>query len=92
VELERRIRAYLPWPGSFLETDGDRLVVLASSVAAGESDDRPGVLVADDGGLALATAKDRLILHEVQPAGGRPMSGEEYLRGRPAILGRAVRA
>jgi methionyl-tRNA formyltransferase len=90
VDLERRIRAYLPWPGSFVETGDDRLVILAASVAPGEADDRPGVLVPDDGGLALATTDGRLLLHEVQPAGGRPMSGEEYLRGRPAILGRTV--
>ena len=44
----------------------------------------------DLAGLALATADGRLVLDEVQPAGGRPMSGEAYLRGRPSILGRTV--
>lgn len=92
VDLERRIRAHLPWPGSFVETDGDRLVILSAGLAPSDADDRPGVFVPDDAGLALATADGRLLLHEVQPAGGRPMSGAEYLRGRPSILGRAVRA
>jgi methionyl-tRNA formyltransferase len=46
--------------------------------------------VPDAEGLALATSDGRLILDEVQPAGGRPMSGEEYLRGRPAVLGASV--
>src|SRR6185503_19716751 len=27
LELERQIRAYQPWPGSFIEADGERLVV-----------------------------------------------------------------
>ena len=45
----------------------------------------------DDGGLALATRDGRLLLAEVQPAGGRPMTGDEFVRGRPAILGQAVR-
>jgi methionyl-tRNA formyltransferase len=27
AELERQVRAYQPWPGSFIESDGDRLVV-----------------------------------------------------------------
>ena len=34
TDLERRVRAYLPWPGTFLEADGERLVVGAASVAA----------------------------------------------------------
>ena len=87
AQLERQVRAHLPWPGSFLELDGDRLVVLVASVADGEADDVPGTIVPDARGLALATADGRLILDEVQPAGGRPMTGEAFLRGRPAVLG-----
>jgi methionyl-tRNA formyltransferase len=90
AELERQVRAYLPWPGSFAETNGDRMVVLAATVAPSDADDEPGRLVADASGLALTTAAGRLVLHDVQPAGGQPMTGEEYLRGRPRILGRAI--
>ncbi len=91
VMLERQVRAYLPWPGSFAETHGDRLVVLAARVADGDPGDEPGQFVPDAAGLALATTAGRLILDEVQPAGGQPMSGEEYLRGRPRILGQTIR-
>jgi methionyl-tRNA formyltransferase len=86
-QLERRIRAHLPWPGSFVETADGRLVVLSGHVAPSDADDTPGTIVPDEQGLALATSDGRLILDEVQPAGGRPMSGEAFLRGRPAILG-----
>ncbi len=88
--LERQVRAYLPWPGSFLEADGQRLVVLSGRVVPSDADDEPGRLVPDPDGLALATADGRLVLLEVQPAGGRPMSGEAYLRGRPSMLGRSI--
>jgi len=90
ARLERQVRAHLPWPGSFLRIDGDRLVVLAASVSGAEEDDEPGRFVPDERGLALATRGGRLILDEVQPAGGRPMTGEAFVRGRPSILGRAV--
>ncbi len=90
VVLERQIRAHLPWPGSFLEVDGDRLVVLAGSVTASEDDDEAGRFVPDERGLALATRDGRLLLDEVQPAGGRPMTGEAFVRGRPSVLGRSV--
>jgi methionyl-tRNA formyltransferase len=89
--LERRIRAHLPWPGSFVEVADGRIVVLSARLAPSEADDEPGTIVPDDEGLALATGDGRLILDEVQPAGGRPMSGEAYLRGRPSVLGATVR-
>jgi methionyl-tRNA formyltransferase len=92
ITLERQVRAYLPWPGSFAEADGDRLVVLAATVAEPDPDDEAGRIVPDLAGLALATGDGRLLLHEVQPAGGQPMTGEEYLRGRPRILGRMIHA
>lgn len=90
VLLERQVRAHLPWPGSFVETDEGRLVVLTARVAPADHDDPPGTIVPDEEGLALATSDGRLILDEVQPAGGRPMSGEAFLRGRPAILGATI--
>lgn len=90
IELERQVRAYLPWPGSFLETRAGRLAVLQAAVAEGDPDDRPGDLVADGDGLALVAADGRLRLLAIQPAGGRPMSGAEYRRGHPAILGQPV--
>ena len=89
-QLERQVRALLPWPGTYLEAGGQRFVVLAAGVVPSEADDEPGRLVPDAAGLALGTTDGRLVLHEVQPAGGRPMSGEAYLRGRPAVLGRRV--
>jgi methionyl-tRNA formyltransferase len=89
-QLERQVRAHLPWPGSFIEFDGDRLVVLDASVAPEDGDDEPGRLVPDRLGLALATRHGRLVLDEVQPSGGRPMSGDAFLRGRPSVLGWTV--
>lgn len=88
--LERQVRAHLPWPGSFVEIGGERLVILAAAATDGDAADAPGLLVADAHGLALATGTGRLRLVEVQPAGGRPMTGEAWVRGRPAVLGRSI--
>jgi methionyl-tRNA formyltransferase len=85
--LERQIRAYQPWPGSFLETPAGRLKVLGATVDPGDADE-PGRLVAGRD-LRLATADGWLVLDEVQPAGKRPMSGESYARGRPELRGSA---
>ncbi len=83
--LERRVRADLPWPGSFLELDGERLVVTAASVAPSEPGDVPGRLVVHGDRPALATAEGRLVLDAVTPPGRRPMTGADYLRGRRGL-------
>jgi len=91
VELERQVRAYQPWPGSFVETDGRRLVVWrAHTAAAPEPRPAPGDLVVSEGEPALATADGLLVLDEMQPSGGRRMSGSELLRGRPTLAGAKV--
>lgn len=88
--LERQVRAYQPWPGSFVETPAGRLAVLKGLVAERGASDRTGALVADGLGLALVAADGRLRLLEVQPAGGRPMTGAAYRRGHPAVVGGAA--
>lgn len=82
VELERQVRAYQPWPGTFLELDDGRLVVNRASVAPARPGDRAGELVIHDGRPALATTDGRLVLQQVTPAGRRPMAGDAWLRGR----------
>jgi methionyl-tRNA formyltransferase len=91
AELEREVRAYRPWPGTFLEVPAGRIAVLQVEVAPTEGTDEPGRLVGDGGsGLALATVDGRLRLLELQPAGGRPMDGAALLRGRPGLIGARV--
>jgi methionyl-tRNA formyltransferase len=93
VQLERQVRAYQPWPGSFLETAAGRLVVWRAAVLPAVGSAEPGRLVASEGtpaGLALVTSDGLLGLVEVQPAGGRRMSAAELLRGRPAVVGSTV--
>ncbi len=83
--LERQVRAYQPWPGSFVETAMGRLVVWRASVTRGQ-DVEPGTIV--DAGMV--TAAGTLALDEVQPAGGQRMSWAAFIRGRPGIVGTRV--
>jgi methionyl-tRNA formyltransferase len=82
AELERQVRAYDPWPGTFLELPEGRLVVLDARVAAAVAGDVPGEIVREGRVPALATAAGRLVLGQVTPEGRRPMRGEDWLRGR----------
>jgi methionyl-tRNA formyltransferase len=80
--LERQVRAYQPWPGTFLDLGGERLKVWAVSVQEDAAGGAPGTLVPSGDSLALVTADGLLRLDEVQPAGRRRMRGAEYRRGR----------
>ncbi|HEV7809777.1 MAG TPA: methionyl-tRNA formyltransferase [Candidatus Limnocylindrales bacterium] len=88
--LERTVRAYLPWPGTYLDLDGLRLVVQSAHVVPSRPGDEPGQIVSEPPGIALATVDGRLALDTVLPAGGRAMSGEAFLRGRPGVIGSVV--
>ena len=89
-ELERRVRAFVPWPGTFVETVRGGVAVHRAEIGPTEPGDQPGTLVEDGAGIALATVEDRLRLLEVQPAGGRAMSSEAWLRGHPGVVGATV--
>ena len=89
VELERRIRALQPWPGTWVETVAGRLAIWrAEAVPGWETGDaaQPGVF----GRFGLHARDGYLALREVQPAGGTRMTFEELVRGRPAIVGSSV--
>lgn len=90
AELERAVRAHLPWPGSFVDVAAGRLIVHEASVAPDEPGDRPGLLVADGDGLALTTAAGRLLLRRAQLAGRRPTDAASLRRGAPGLVGQAV--
>jgi methionyl-tRNA formyltransferase len=90
AELERQVRAYVPWPGSFVDTDIGRLIVHAADVVVGEPADQPGRIVADDDGLALTTSAGRLRLRRVQLAGRRAMDPASLRRGAPELVGQSV--
>jgi methionyl-tRNA formyltransferase len=92
VELERQVRANAPWPGAFIETTQGRLGVIAARVAESQPGDVPGRIVRHGDRIALATADGRLVFEGVQLAGRRAMTGEDFLRGRPGIVGTMVSA
>ena len=78
-ELARKVRAFNPWPGAFIIWKGQALKIHRAHAAAGPQ--RAGTQPVHDGLPAVAAAGSLLVLDEVQPAGKKPMSGAEFLRG-----------
>jgi methionyl-tRNA formyltransferase len=79
-ELERRVRAFNPWPGAFFEWGGGRLKVLKARPVS-KVDAPPGSKLVIEGLPAVAASPGVLILEEVQPAGKKSMPGEVFLHG-----------
>jgi methionyl-tRNA formyltransferase len=82
--IERKIRAYNPWPGAFMKVDHQNLKVFSASVV--DLNGQPGEVLRSDEDLIVATGKDALSLGEVQLEGKRRMSAAEFLRGHRALI------
>jgi len=81
AELERRLRAFTPWPGAFTTLEGQLLKVHAVEVGTGRGE--PGTLLrAEQGALEVACGAGSLRLRELQPEGKRRMSAQEFLASR----------
>ena len=78
-ELERKVRAFNPWPGTYFKWDGNLLKVHRASIGMGKMrEGKRGVYL---GLPAVGTSENLLVLGEVQPAGKKPMPGKAFLAG-----------
>jgi methionyl-tRNA formyltransferase len=80
-EVHNHIRGLSPFPGAWFELEAggkrERIKVLQSRLADGSGS--PGTVL--DDGLLVACGEGALRLRQVQRAGKKPMSAEEFLRG-----------
>jgi methionyl-tRNA formyltransferase len=80
IELERCVRAFDPWPGTWLFWNNIQIKVLRARVSCEKSVGAEHRLIIN-GYPAVSTGDGILILDEVQPAGKRPMPGKAFLAG-----------
>ncbi len=74
--LERQVRAMQPWPTAFDVLDGEPLQILSARVTKDHG--APGVFDED---FRVGTGAGSLELQTVRPAGKRPMTAQDFLRG-----------
>ena len=78
-ELERRVRAFNPWPGAFMDFDGALLKVHRAHTETGNGQAGQRLIYQEQ--PAVGTGGGLLLLDEVQPAGKKPMNGKSFLAG-----------
>jgi len=84
--IERKIRAFDPWPGAFMtiSTNGTHNLKIFSATVVGLRG-TPGEVLKREDELVVAAGKDALSLREVQLGGKRRMSAGEFLRGHRVL-------
>jgi methionyl-tRNA formyltransferase len=93
--VERKIRAYNPWPGAFaILTDRPghelKLKILSAQIVDGKG--RPGeALCADNRGFIVATGEKALSLQKVQLEGTSRMGAHDFVRGHARLLERKLK-
>jgi methionyl-tRNA formyltransferase len=83
--IERRIRAFDPFPGASAQVRGEIVKVWrARALMQGRGTVAPGTIVAVDGdGIGVACGQGRLEITELQRPGGKRLAAAEFLRGFP---------
>jgi methionyl-tRNA formyltransferase len=81
VEIERRVRGFDPWPGSFTYLNG-RLLKVHRTMIITENRGEPGEIIrADSGGFWVATSAGIIGLEEVQLENKKKLPGTEFIKG-----------
>ena len=83
AQLERCIRAFNPWPMSWLMIDEQPVKVWKASVINGNASAEPSTIIdASKNGIQVATGEGILNLESLQPAGKKAMSAQDLLNSR----------
>jgi methionyl-tRNA formyltransferase len=87
-DIWHRVRAYNPRPGARTLWKGDLLKVLRARPHADlKRRSEPGEVIELEEGVGVVTGRGVLLLEEVQLAGKRAMSVEDFVRGQREFVG-----
>lgn len=83
IRWDRVVRGLKPWPGAFIETQGERISLCAIRPHEQHLSDAPGaILEITDQGPVIQTIQGAVEWLRVKPAGKKEMSGADYARGK----------
>ena len=89
--IERRVRAFEPFPGASTSSPAGVVKVWRAGVVASSSGAVPGSVLRVDGeGITVACGEGALCLRELQRAGGKRLTAREFLQGQPDWVGQRV--
>jgi methionyl-tRNA formyltransferase len=88
--IERRVRAFDPFPGASFSLDGEMVKLWRAALRPGPAGTPGQVLAAADGRLTVACGQGALDLLQLQRPGGRRIDAAAFLQARPGLAGRML--
>ncbi len=79
--LERKIRAFNPYPAAYFEHRGERFKVLEAEVINETDNSDAGMIICDDKTIRITCGNGTLNIKRIQRQGKKSMSADELLRG-----------
>ena len=80
TEIDRKIRAFNPWPVAFTKLDDKNMRIWSATTLDKNSDKKPGtVLSCNKDGIDVATGQGVLHIEKLQMPGGRAMPASEFI-------------
>ncbi len=85
AQIERTVRAFTPWPGTFTTWNGQGLKILSGHVLRGSA--VPGLVVRADDLAAIGTGTGLFVPDRLQLEGRKAVTLREFLRGYEQFVG-----
>lgn len=97
IEIERMVRAYTPWPGTFSTFNHQSLTTLKTvKILAVDSNFLPinrykiGEVFLESNNLCIQCGEGSLIVNKLQLEGKKPLLSDEFLRGHADFIGKIL--
>ncbi|MBU3901281.1 methionyl-tRNA formyltransferase [Patescibacteria group bacterium] len=101
AEIERQIRAYIPWPGAYTyyslskaagRVEKSKIKILTADATDKNYGTQNGqIFLTDDNDLAVQTGSGALIIKKLQLSGGKFLSAPDFFRGHKEIIGKILK-
>lgn len=85
--LERQIRAFYPWPGTYLElSNGEKLKILSAKISKKYTENKIGSFFTEKNELFLRCGQNNLHILKLQRENRKALNAAEFLKGNKDIL------
>lgn len=84
--IERRIRAFIPFPTAYTQIEGQRIKIWGAQISSAPSGEVGKILTADNNGLVIGCGQGCLLVTDIQLAGKSRMPVAEILRSRAEMF------
>lgn len=86
--IERKIRAFTPWPGTFTYLDGKLVKIIKARVIENNSSTVVGQIFSENKELLVKCGQNALLILELQLEGKKATDSKSFLAGRQDIVGK----